>query len=348
MDESPGRVPAMIMLAGLACMLLLIACSCASDFDLPPRDYHKANPGNQQLVAVGSGDGSGDISDVGSIVGSPDLFAQAQKPMTISVPSLTTVSTGTATTGNTGSGGTTLTTTGTGVTGLQSGLATKSTGSVLLTSKGAVTTSSRKTGTVLGTGSLQTGSKGSTKSANLTGTTVASNPQKTCTGINCSVKSGISLDSGIAAVGGKVSKGSGGTTAKCPADKPVQTCNTNSLTGKTECTCSALTAVPATDPHAGQKWCEPIKCYRSEITANGKKLVMTGVAGGEWVGADADCPDCSSKAGPGSAPSASQAFCDSFTGVEKEQCEKCGSTNQTEFFICKAANSGYYNTGLYR
>jgi hypothetical protein len=309
---------------------------------------HPANPGNQQLVASGSGGGSGDISDVGSIVGSPDLFIAAQKPMTISVPTLTTVSTGMATTGNTGSGGTTQTTTGTGVTGLQTGLATKSTGSLLLTSKGAVTTSSGKTGTVFGTGSLQTSSKSGTTSANLTGTTVASKPQKACTGVNCSVKTGISLDTGIVTAGGKASKGSTGTTAKCPAEKPVQTCSTNSLTGKTECTCSALTSVPATDPHAGQKWCEPIKCYRSEITANGKKLVMTGVAGGVWVGADAECPDCSSKVGQGSAPSASQAFCDSLTDINKELCEKCGSTNQSEFQICKFTKSYSYDVGTQR
>ena len=105
MDESPGRVPAMIMLAGLACMLLVFASCSASDSIIVPGPHpviHPANPGNQQLVAVGSDDGSGDITDVGSIVGSPDLFIAAQKPMTISVPTLTTVSTGTATTGNTG------------------------------------------------------------------------------------------------------------------------------------------------------------------------------------------------------------------------------------------------------
>lgn len=336
MNKAPGRIAVTMMLAGLACLLLVTTCSAAGLWD--PPDVQPAHPGNQQLVAAGSGDGSGDISDVGNIVGSPDLFAQARKPMTISVPTLTTVSTGTATTGNTG----------TGVTGLQTGLATKSTGSMLLTSKGAVTTTSGKTGTIVVTGGLQTGSKGSTKSANLTGTTVASNPQKACTGVNCTVKSGISLDSGLVSTGGKVSKGSTGTTTKCPAEKPVQTCGTNSLTGKTECTCSALISVPATDPHAGQKWCEVKTCYRTEITATGKKLVPNGVAGGVWVGADAECPDCSSKVGQGPAPSASQAFCDSLTGLAKQQCEECGVDNAHDFAICKLTKQSGNEGGLQR
>jgi hypothetical protein len=346
MNKSPGRVPASLVFAGLACILLLLTCGAAAGIPSWERpDVHPAYPGNQQTGAVGSGEGSGDITDLGSIVGSPDLFTQAQKPMTISLPALTTGSTGTGTTvtagtglqtglvtKNTGTDGTTQTQTGTGVPALQTGLATKNTGSVLLTSKGAVTTSSGKIGTVVGAGTLQTSSKGGSISANLTGTTVSSGAQKACTGVNCSAKTGISVDSGIVATGGKTSKGSTVTASLCPPSKPVQTCSTNSLTGKTECTCSASTAI---DTHAGQKWCEVQKCYRQEITASGKKLVQTGVAGGVWVGADEECPSCSSKMDPGSGTTTTPSYCDSFTGLEKEQCENCGADDWKSFAICK-------------
>ncbi len=320
MNKSPGRISVPFIFAVMACIFLITSCSAGGFWDRP--DVQPANPGNQQLVAVGSAEGSGDISDLGSIVGSPDLFNQARKPMTISVPALTTGSTGTGTTVIVGTGDTTQTQTGTGVPALQTGLATKNTGNVLLTSKGAVTTSSGKIGTVVGTGSLQTSSKGGTTSANLTGSAVSSGAQKACTGVNCSVKTGISADSGIAVIGGKVTKGSTVMASLCPASKPVQTCSTNSLTGKTECTCSASTSI---DTHTGQKWCEVQKCYRTEITATGKKLVQTGVAGGVWVGADEECPSCFSKVGttPAVTNANAEEQCKQWTGENKDRCINC-------------------------
>jgi hypothetical protein len=346
MNRSPGRISASLVFAIMACILLILTCNTAVGLPIwSPPDVHPANPGNQPLVAVGSGEGSGDISDIGSIVGSPDLFTQARKPMTISLPALTTGSTGAGTTVIVGTDGTTQTQTGTRVPALQTGLATKNTGSVLLTSTGAVTTSSGKIGTVVGTGSLQTSSKGGTTSANLTGTTISSGAQKACTGVNCSAKTGISVDSGIIATGGKTNKGSTVMASLCPASKPVQTCSTNSLTGKTECTCSASTTI---DTHAGQKWCEVQKCYSTEITQYGTKLVLKGIAGGVWVGADEECPDCNTKFGTKIDPVSfySEIYCGKL--IYPELCEECvaASSDPSQAKNCEFKKPFHYPGGF--
>jgi hypothetical protein len=272
MDKLPGRVAATLTLIGFACVLILVIVSPTvaggTPVTYPPISGIVISHPVPSTGGSGSSSGSSGISgissSIGTLVGSPDAFTHAQKPMTIDLPTLAGVNTGTTGTAGT-TGGTTV-------------------GTVL-------------TGTIAGTQQITSKGSGSTLIGKA-GTNSGSNLQKSCTGVNCSSGSttGIQVASGGLVIGGKANSNPTGTALTCPVDKPVKTCSKDTATGKTVCSCSDLvskngTATGSVDIHAGQKWCELQMCSKKA----GTKLVPNGFVGGVWVNMDAECPTCSDK-----------------------------------------------------